>query len=46
MNGMQIQFGLESKVIELGVAFEQFKLDITAQSRKEVMGLRCHRLSR
>jgi len=39
MNGVQVQFGFESKVIELGVAFEQFQFDIPAQGSREMMGL-------
>ena len=46
MDGAQIEFGFESKVIELGVALEQFEFDVTAQSRKEMMGLSGHRLGR
>jgi len=39
MKSVQIQFGLECKVIEFGIAFEQFEFDITTQSRKEMIGL-------
>ena len=46
MDGTQIQFGLESKVIEFGIAFEQFEFDVTAQRRKEMVGLSRHGLSR
>jgi len=35
LNGAQVEFGLESKVIEFGVAFEQFLFDVAAQSRIE-----------
>lgn len=44
MNNVQVQFRLECKVIEFGVAFEQFEFDVTAQSRKEMIGLSYHRL--
>jgi hypothetical protein len=30
-------------VIEFGVAFEQFEFDVSAQSRKEMIGLSRHR---
>ena len=35
MSDVQIQFRLESKVIEFGVASEQFEFDVTTQGRKE-----------
>lgn len=46
MNGVQIQFRLERKVIEFGIALEQLEFDITAQSRKEMVGLSGHSLGR
>jgi hypothetical protein len=35
VNGVRIQFGLERKVVEGGVAFEQFAFDVTTQRRKK-----------
>ncbi|MCC6300356.1 MAG: hypothetical protein IT314_13765 [Anaerolineales bacterium] len=46
MDGMQVQFGFEGKVIEFGVAFEQFQFDIPAQGGEEMVGLGCDRLGR
>ena len=40
LNGLQIQFGLECKMVEFGGAFEQFEFDITAQRSKEMISLR------
>jgi hypothetical protein len=34
MNGVQIEFGFECKVIEFGIAFEQFEFDVTRGSTR------------
>ena len=43
---MQVQFGFERKVIEFGIAFEQFEFNVPAQGSKEMIGLGCDRLGR
>lgn len=44
MNSAHIEFGRERKMIEFGVAFEQFEFDVTTQGRKEMGGLGRHGL--
>ena len=46
MKSLQVQFGFERKMIEFGVAFEQFQFDIPAQGGEEMIGLGRHRLGR
>lgn len=46
MNGVQIAFGFECNVMEVGIAFEQFEFDVTAQSRTAMIGLCGYRLGR
>lgn len=46
LDGAQIELRLECKVIEFGVAFEQFEFDVTTQSGEEMIGLRHDRLGR
>ena len=43
---MQVQFGFERKVIEIGIAFEQFQFDVPAQGSEEMICLGCDRLGR
>ena len=46
LDGAQIKFRLERKVIEFGVAFEQFEFDVPAQRGKEVIRLGHYRVGR
>jgi hypothetical protein len=37
--GLRVQLGLERKVVELGLLFQQFEFDIATERAKEMIGL-------
>ena len=41
---MQVWFGLDCKVIEFGIAFEQLQFDVPTQGGEEMIRLSCDRL--